>query len=356
MATLTKKRANNELDLDAMGLDTDPSICCMSGVIEFAEEPDKAESQNLRLKLYDGGINHHWYFGNLAFELDSMKLEKSRVPILLDHDTGVRLGYSTKAIIDTAFVLEGRFLKNDSEAQNIRAQAKEGFPFEASLRFDFDRATQVVVPEGTSEQVNGRTIKGPGTIVKNAIIKEGSVCTFGALKGCRSQVFNHQEKEHTMLTLEEFKADNEALYKEVFALGFADAKTKGEANERAIFSELKEACGDDHTLLVACYSEGKTVADAFKMRAAKMKAANEALQSELAEAKKTPGKPEDRAADEFSDAEDKQKAAAALKAKGDTFDAKSASDEELKAHFQATQDLKDQFTCADAYVASVKHA
>jgi hypothetical protein len=333
-----------ELDINA-----DPSICCMSGEVEFADQADgdKPESQNLRLKLYDGSVNRHWYFGNLAFDLASMKLEKPKIPILLDHETSSRLGFSTAAEFDPAFVLEGRFLKNDPDAQKIRAQAKEGFPFEASLRFDFDRAKRVQVLDGATAEVNGRTIKGPGTVVYNAIIKEGSVCTFGALKGCRSQVFNQQAKEQPMLTLDQFKADNAELYQEIFALGIADGKTKGEANERAIFTELQAVCGDDHDLLVTCYADGKTVADALVMKAEKMKAENETLRAQLAEAKKKPGKVEDLGATEFADAEAKQKAEAlaAQEAQGQTTESFM---DKVEAHM--AEKSCDKATAIDACV------
>ena len=353
---MAKQKQKQQAELD---IAQDPSIFSMSGEVEFAAKDDPSKGQNIRLKLYDGSINQHWYYGALAFDLATMKLEKRTVPILHEHETYSRLGIGKKATFDGEFILEGPLLKSSDKAKEIKAQADEGFPFEGSLRFDPDRAKFVKVAEGDVHEINGRTMKGPGYAIYNTIIKEGSVCTFGALKGCRSNVFNDQEKEHTMLTLDKFKADNEALYKEVFALGQAEGQTKGEANERAIFAELRDACGDDDTLLVACYADGKTVGDAFKMRAAKMKEANDALVAELALAKKAPKKPADRAADEFSDAEKVQQAAELARvnaAKGDTFDAKAASDDELKAHFQATQDLKDQFSCADAYVASVKHA
>jgi hypothetical protein len=314
MATQTKKqRQHKDLDLDQLGIKEDPSICCMSGDVSFADKADAADSQNIRLNLYDGRQNQHWYFGNLAFDLATMKLEKPKIPILLDHDTSIRLGVSTGHTFDPKFILEGRFLESDPDAQKIRNNAKDGFPFEASLRFDFDKSKRVHVGAGEKATANGRPFKGPGTIVYNAIIKEGSVCTFGALKGCRSQVFHQQQKERTMPKIDEFKAENAELYQEIFALGITEGQTKGEANERAIFKELQAVCGDDDVLTVACYSDGKTVADAIVMKTAKMKAENDSLRAELLEAHKTPkakATPTDIAATEFADAEAKQKAEA----------------------------------------------
>jgi hypothetical protein len=294
---------------DQLAIDQDPSICCMSGVVEFAKDDDKADSQKIRLRLYDGSVNKHWYYGNLAFDLATMKLEKAKIPILMDHDTSQRLGFSTQATFDPAFVLEGQFMKNDDFAQKIRVQAKEGFPFEASLRFNFEKARPVTVADGETATVNGRKFKGPGTIWYDTPIKEGSVCTFGALKGCRSNVFNHQQKEQTMPKIEQFKADNAELYQEIFDLGVTEGQTTGQANERTIFTDLQAACGEDDTLLVACYSESKTVPDALKMKAEKLADENATLRASLADAKKNPPKGEDLAETEFSDAEDKQKAA-----------------------------------------------
>jgi len=319
----------------------DPSIFSMAGTVDFAESQDK-DKQNLRLKLYDGSVNKHWYFGNLAFDLATMKLDKKVIAILLDHDTDKRMGLSTGAEFDPAFILTGKFLKNDPEAQKVRAQAQEGFPFEASLRFDLDNARAVKVAEGQTETVNGRKFQGPGTIFYDARIKEGSICTFGALKNCRSNVFIKPTKEHSMLTLEQFKTDQPDLYKQVFDLGHSEGQTAGEANERAIFTDLAAACGDDLDILVACYTEGKTVADALRMKTEKMAAENASLREQLAAKKTTtPAPPEDPAATEFSDTEQQQQDAAAP-GKTETFMQKV---EQYKAEHKC-----DQATAVDKCV------
>jgi hypothetical protein len=81
-----------------------------------------------------------------------------------------------------------------SQAQSVRSEAKQGFPFEASLRFDPARSVLVNIPEGREAQVNGRTLKGPGTIIKNALVLEGSVTVFGSLANTSSKIF-HQERQ-----------------------------------------------------------------------------------------------------------------------------------------------------------------
>ena len=41
--------------------------------------------------------------------------------------------------------------------------------------------------------------------------------------------------------------------------------------------------------------------------------------------------------------------------KGDKFDEKTATDDQLKKHFAETKDLQDEFSSAEAYVAAVRH-
>ena len=129
----------------------------MAGQVCFAAGEDK---KNVRLILYDGSIVDHWWFGKLAFDLGTMKLEKKRIPILIDHDTDRRAGYSTGASFDGKFVLEGRLLSNSKDAQAIVGDIKEGFPFEASLRFDPAKSKIEHIRKDEETTVNGRRLAG----------------------------------------------------------------------------------------------------------------------------------------------------------------------------------------------------
>ena len=152
------------------------------------------EKNKVRLTLYDGGIQKNWYWGNLAFELSSMKLAKKKVPILYEHDTGNRLGYSTKVELEGKFIMEGELLDNE-EAGRIKTDADGGFPFEASLRFDPERGIYEHIKEKEKVEVNGRVLKGPGTVIRNAVIMEASICVFGRLAHTGIETFDKQIKE-----------------------------------------------------------------------------------------------------------------------------------------------------------------
>jgi hypothetical protein len=155
------------------------------GVCEFSQ--GAGDKDRFRLTLYDGTINQHFYWGNLGFDLKTMKLAKESIPILADHDNNKRLGFSDRASFAGKFVLEGPSLRNDLAAA-IQKEATAGFPFEASMRFDPVKSKIEYIKDGQTATVNGRTLTGPGALITNAMIMEGSVCTFGALAGCKTEL------------------------------------------------------------------------------------------------------------------------------------------------------------------------
>lgn len=330
----------------------DKSIFQFGGSFECFGDGDE-DKQNIRLKLYDGGIHAHWYWGNLAFDLKTMKLAKRRAPILIDHDTSQRAGVGNKAVKDGGFVLEGQFLKTSEAAQEVRLQAIEGYPFEASLRFDPSRAKIVQVGEGDTHEINGRTLKGPGTAIYNTVIMEGSIVTFGALAGCATEVFDESKQEGSNMTetsemtLDTFRAEHTELHSKVFSMG----KAEGEKNERDLFAAIAKACPDAE-LASKCYIEGKSALEAATAYGEKVGKENADLKVKLAKTPTAPAKvdPDAAANAEFiasdqSDAHDKSEQSA----QPETEDA-------LRKEFAASADLQKEFgeDGADNYVAFKK--
>ena len=318
----------------------DNTIFQMTGqanAVQFAQADGDDKAGQVNLTLYDGSVVKHWYWGNLAFDLDSMKLAKPKIPILLDHMTNHRLGIGDKATFDGTFVLSGKFMESSEEAQQIRAQAKEGFPFESSLRFDPDKTIIEQIPEGQSSTCNGRTVKGPGAIMKNTVIMEGSVTTFGALTNTKSQIFEQPpNKEIPMdkitMTIDQFKQDQPDLY----AKTVSDAKAEAEAALREDFARYAKIAGDDHAL--AENLEIDQVIDLKAERLAAREAAVTARETAASQNSQTPPEDPDAAAKaEFaaSDTEDAQQARGPKKF-ADTEDG-------WREEFAATESLQDEF-------------
>lgn len=281
----------------------DANIFNMRGDVTFAQgdNGDADDKQNIRLTLYDGGVHAHWYWGNIAFDLATMRLAKGKVPILLNHDIDQRVGFSTGKSFEGKFVLEGRFLKRSPEAQRVREDIEDGFPFESSMSFDVTSSKTTRIADGETAQVNGKTVKGPGTAVYNAVIREGSITPFGALKNTKTQVFDENIDLDTKgkvmgnqeMTLDTFRAEHTDLWEKVRKDGIAE----GEKKERDLFAAISEAC-PDAGLAVECFKEGRTAdqaKDAFK------DAEIERLKGELADKNKAaPPDPDAKAKNEFN--------------------------------------------------------
>jgi len=321
-----KKKGNQTL-----GIKGDPFIFTMQGAVEFAEDAGE-EKNKLQLTLYDGSIVKHWYWGNLAFELATMKMAKKRNPILYSHDVNQRVAYSDSVSFEKKFTMEGAFL-NSPIAQQIKAEMTEGFPFEASLRFDPERTNMLKVVEGQSVEVNGHTLKGPGTVMKNTLVQEGSICVFGALKDTNSEAFEILEEDEQFIEREKTMAEEQIqeLTAETFASEYPDlhqqvtdtAKAEGEKTVRDLFGKFTEKFGEDPAFCIEQFKKGATLTEAIEAENAKLKGA--AATAEGADKNKPP----DPAEQEFNDVQTEGKTGKDDEGKPATFE--EAVEQQIKA-------------------------
>jgi len=266
----------------------------------FAESSDD-ERGTFKIVAYSGGIiRGHWWWGNLAFDLKGLKFAKKKTPVLQEHLGNIRLGFSTRQDIDEKVIVEGIFLSNPA-AQELKQDIKDGFPMEASMLLPPEIIEYV--KEGSSVEVNGRTLKGPGAVFRKAVIKDVSMCVFGADSNTQSKVFaeggkdqvsfNLIEKEQIMetqeLKVETFAADYPELHKQITADARDEGKKEGtkEASER--FAKFAERFGDDHpAFCIEQLKAGVTLVAATDAYAKKLKGdldkANEAARTAAAQA------------------------------------------------------------------------
>jgi len=149
--------------------------------------------------------------------------------------------------------------------------------------------------------------------------------------------------------VESFAALYPELHSEVFAAGktegIAEGITEGKNAERALFAELKESCGDDHELLAQCFSEGKTAAEAMKLRAEKLGQENTKLTEQVTDLQKK-RKSVDPADLEFSDT---------ATSPGGGEEGKDKNEEALKREFAESKDLQAEYgNDVNAYIAFKK--
>jgi len=341
------------------GTNQAPGSAChfvMEDAVKFAQS-EKNDKGMVKLVGYRGDIIKHWYWGNLAFDMAGLHFDKPRTPGLIDHMTSKRLTYSTERAIEPETFIAGPFLENNN-AKELENDIKNGFPFQASLSLLPEIVEQI--EDGESVEVNGKMLKGPGAVFRKAAIYEISAVVFGAFSNTESAEYNDNntnvtfkmketlmsDKDKTKLTLEQFKSDHAELYSQVFEMGKAD----GGKSSIERFARLQKACGDDNELIVNCFSEGLDTGDAMAKRIEKLSAEKTELAQKLAEKESGVGNLPDPALSEFNN-----QPAPATPGKEKQFDEKKATDVQLKEHYSKDQDLQDEFTCADAYIASVRH-
>lgn len=146
--------------------------------LELVEATEEQQHGRFRMRVNSGIPMQHAYFGTLAVALDGIGVQHDSVPALLDHDTTRRVGYTTRLYVDEeeGLVAEGNLLSNE-DAQRVRQDSQDGFPWQASCYLVADAVTQV--PEGETLSVNGHTVEGPATVFDASQLREVTFCALG---------------------------------------------------------------------------------------------------------------------------------------------------------------------------------
>ncbi len=327
--------------------------CLFNSLLSFAEADKKP---GFSIVGYSGEIiKDHWYWGDVAFDLDGLKFAKARTPVLEEHFTSSRIGFATKQEITDKVTFDGRFLEND-KAVSMARDLKSGFPMEASLYVPPSVVERV--EKGANVKVNGKTLSGPGAVFRKATIKEVSMCVFGADSNTQSVAYADNDKtqikfnlikeksimEEKTLTIETFAEEYPEIRSAVFAEGKAEGIAEAKKQTAEQFTELQKICGSDNELLVQCLAEGKSPAEASAMKMAKLESTNKELTEKLEKASEQKVDP---AVDEFRDQ-------APAPGSNEKFDEAKATDQQLKDHYAANQDLQDEFHGVEAYLAYVQ--
>jgi hypothetical protein len=271
---------------------------------------DRTEN-TFRIHAYDGGIiEGHWYWKNLAFDLKGLSFASDPLPVLESHYTGARIGVTTEHQIRDAVTFRGKFLSN-SQAQQLRQDMLDGFPMQASLSVRPSRIERI--EEGAAAQVNGRTLRGPGNIFRQARIDEVSICVFGAAPNTSTTAFaGGRGPVIVPVAFDEATATDDQL--------------------RAHFAATQhlrdQFSGPDAYVANVRHTGGRIPTDALAVQPGDTLAALE---------------------------NENRRLLAQLRIAEDRRLAENLTDEQLVAHFTRSPDLRDQFSSAQAYVAHMRH-
>jgi hypothetical protein len=229
----------------------------------FAQIRGEDDKEELMMVAYSGGvIPKHFYWGDLAIDLNGMSFPKGRYPILENHDTAKKIAFADAIEIDSgALVIKKASFVDTPESREFRKLSKEGFPYQSSV---YASPTVIErIPEGRAEEVNGMSVEGPATVWRESTFKEASVCVFGydpntrsaamsddnieltleTISNARSDQTDNLEKEVTGMNFEQFSKEHPELLKEIVDKTTAELTAKFAqdlAQERDSFSKERE--------------------------------------------------------------------------------------------------------------------
>ncbi|MDR0548321.1 MAG: hypothetical protein LBI10_02755 [Deltaproteobacteria bacterium] len=139
---------------------------------------------------YSGDVvTDQWFWDAVVFDLEGLSFSHEKTPVLRDHDRGRILGYTTRFSKEgDRLEVQGVFLGESAEAQEVVKLADEGYPWQMSVDIRADKIVEIAPNIQTI--VNNQTITGPATVFAKSTIREVSFCAVGADRGASAAVFS----------------------------------------------------------------------------------------------------------------------------------------------------------------------
>lgn len=134
------------------------------------------------INAYNGGSLSLQNFSEPAYiDLSSAYVhgEADQQPILMEHDTKKIVGHGKPMIHASDMTVESGVMSHDNEhSRQIVAAAKNGFQWQASVGGKMTKPP-LMVKEGQSARVNGRSVSGPAVVIRGFMWRETSFCGIG---------------------------------------------------------------------------------------------------------------------------------------------------------------------------------
>lgn len=115
----------------------------------------------------------------VVIDMAGAKFAAERTPVLADHDTSKRIGYTTSQSVKAGKIVAKAVAASSMEiSRGFVEDAKAGFPFQVSVGASIVKGAYY--EKGDKVKVNGRTYKGPIIVASESSIRELSVVVLGA--------------------------------------------------------------------------------------------------------------------------------------------------------------------------------
>jgi hypothetical protein len=247
------------------------------------------------LDAYSGGVMYpilsgvEWR-GPVVIDLSGLMLEAS-VPVHRDHDTTRPVGHATPSTDSGRLSAIGAFSVPGSDADEIVAGSKNGFPWRVSVGLSNMQLERIAA--GRSVAVNGREFDGPILVVRGAHLDElsfvtvpGDLDTSAAIAAARDQshVSPPSDTEVKTVNFSQWIADNghdfKALSAEQLDQLHAEYMAAIDAAEGETADASAAASSDTSTTATATASRSTTATTANDTAAATLAASRAAIADE----------------------------------------------------------------------------
>lgn len=233
----------------------------------------------------------HWFWDNLGIDLSGVKT-KQRMPVLKDHDTDQRIGFSTDVeMTKDGMVVRGELLASSVLAQQIQTESREGFPWQASVHL---RPLKIErIPEGETAEVNGHVMAGPGHVFRSCECREVSFTALGADSETSASAFSGASPGEIEVEVTEAEETEEMSETKPVPAAQPPAPTieaaRAEASSAALTAErnraaaiLAAAAPEQAQLAQQLVSDGAALVDALTKLNADIRQRNQELRTQLA--------------------------------------------------------------------------
>ena len=187
-------------------------------LIELADNGE-GEDKRFSMEAYTGNEMPDIFEGWICVDVGGIQFGgRKRYPILEDHSWDKKIGVKSGKPSTENNVVRFDDIKplSNKDAQEFMQNLEDGFPYQASISVKPVKIEEY--GEGEKAEVNGKTLKGPGIVLRNTKFREASVCVFGRDENTSVQSMSDgQEEEFEVEVMnfsgneegaEEFKANN----------------------------------------------------------------------------------------------------------------------------------------------------
>ncbi len=173
----------------------------LKAVVKIKAAHGDKKLPTFHIDLYSGAVmDLDGFFEPVVIDLQGdIRIAPQGVKVLLDHQTSQIVGHVDADgvdVSDSGITLDGVVSGTGPAAQEVVANAANGFPWEASAGGDPTRIE--FIESGDSVNVNGQELAGPLNVVRALDLNEGSFVAFGADRNTAAEVAARKKERQAM--------------------------------------------------------------------------------------------------------------------------------------------------------------